>query len=201
MGKKTVKKNDVARKESVEIGEQEDKRPVAVLSDGNNTPMQIDITSPQGGAILGTSDEKLAGYFLQQTICAFPRVIDSEAEFDENECVKATNNALSVFHELKPKDPVEAMLLCQLIGVYNTSMDLLQKSQSAYLNFEQRVQAGNLAVKMTRTYALQMEALKKYRTGGQQTMKVEHVHVNQGGQAVIGNLNQGGGGGNEKKSE
>jgi len=47
----------------------------------------------------------------------------------------------------------------------------------------------------------QMEALKKYRTGGQQKMIVEHVHVNEGGQAIVGNVNPGGGGSNDKKRE
>ena len=39
-----------------------------------------------------------------------------------------------------------------------------------------------------RTFATQMETLKRYRTGGQQTVKVEHVHVHEGGQAIVGNV-------------
>jgi hypothetical protein len=31
-----------------------------------------------------------------------------------------------------------------------------------------------------------MEALKRYRTGGQQKVTVEHVTVNAGGQAIVG---------------
>jgi hypothetical protein len=46
---------------------------------------------------------------------------------------------------------------------------------------------------MLRTFVAQMEALKKYRTGGQQKMIVEHVNVNEGGQAIVGTVNQGGG--------
>ena len=33
-----------------------------------------------------------------------------------------------------------------------------------------------------------MEALKRYRTGGEQKVTVQHVTVNEGGQAVIGNV-------------
>ena len=196
MGKKTVKKNDVARNAPVKIGEQEDKRPVAVRRDGAS--MEIDIKGTQGGAILGTSDEKLAGYFLQQTLAVFPRVINNEGEFEEDGVIKASNNALSIFYEIKPKDPVETMLISQMIGVHNTSMDLLQKSQAAYLNPEQRARYAGLATKMTRTYAAQMEALKKYRTGGNQTVTVQHVNVGSGGQAIVGNVQQGGGGSHEK---
>jgi hypothetical protein len=49
----------------------------------------------------------------------------------------------------------------------------------------------NQAAKMMRVFVAQMEALKKYRTGGQQKMIVEHVHVNEGGQAIVGTINQG----------
>ncbi|MBO0332611.1 hypothetical protein J0X12_03235 [Sneathiella sp. CAU 1612] len=43
----------------------------------------------------------------------------------------------------------------------------------------------------------QMEALNKHRGKGQQKMTVEHVHVNEGGQAIIGTVE--GGGENAKK--
>jgi len=44
--------------------------------------------------------------------------------------------------------------------------------------------------KLARTYAMQMEALKRYRTGGQQKVTVEHVTVNHGGQAKVGAVTQ-----------
>jgi hypothetical protein len=47
-------------------------------------------------------------------------------------------------------------------------------------------------------YATQVEALRRLRHGGSQIVRVEHVHVNEGGQAVIGNVksNSGSGGTN-----
>jgi hypothetical protein len=42
-----------------------------------------------------------------------------------------------------------------------------------------------------RTFTNQMEALKRYRSGAQQTVKVEQVHVHEGGQAVVGNVETG----------
>ena len=35
---------------------------------------------------------------------------------------------------------------------------------------------------------MQVEVLRRLRNGGQQFVRVEHVHVNEGGQAVIGNV-------------
>jgi hypothetical protein len=44
--------------------------------------------------------------------------------------------------------------------------------------------------KLSRTYATQMEALKRYRSGGEQNVTVQHVSVNDGGQAIVGNVTQ-----------
>jgi hypothetical protein len=44
-----------------------------------------------------------------------------------------------------------------------------------------------------RTFTNQVETLKRYRSGAQQTVKVEHVHVHEGGQAIVGNVETGGG--------
>jgi hypothetical protein len=41
---------------------------------------------------------------------------------------------------------------------------------------------------IVRVYVSQVEALRRLRHGGSQFVRVEHVHVNEGGQAVIGNV-------------
>ena len=55
--------------------------------------------------------------------------------------------------------------------------------------------AGNLAIKLSRTFTMQIEALAKLRRGGEQTVRVEHVHVHNGGQAIVGNVTGAAGGG------
>ncbi len=52
----------------------------------------------------------------------------------------------------------------------------------------------NRAVKLSRTFTTQVETLQKYRSKGQQTIQVQHVQVNSGGQAIVGNVKTGGGG-------
>jgi len=42
--------------------------------------------------------------------------------------------------------------------------------------------------KLARTYVSQMEALRKHRNGGKQTVTVQHVNVQDGGQAIVGNV-------------
>src|SRR4051794_41564615 len=62
-------------------------------------------------------------------------------------------------------------------------------------------QRRNLAVKLLRTFAMQVEALQRYRSKGQQRVTVEHVHVHHGGQAIVGAVTQGGGSRREIKDQ
>jgi hypothetical protein len=48
-------------------------------------------------------------------------------------------------------------------------------------------------MKLLRTYTAKVEVLAKLRRGGEQTVRVEHVDVHPGGQAIVGNVTPGGG--------
>ena len=45
---------------------------------------------------------------------------------------------------------------------------------------------ASAASRLLRAYTTQVESLRRLRNGGSQFVRVEHVHVNDGGQAVIG---------------
>ena len=138
---------------------------------------------------LGTSDKDLQKYLLEQVVQTF-----NTESLDEwgDDAVFSANNALAMLAGIQPRDELEGLLAVQMIGVHNMAMNNLAKSiNNRRLNGKQIEVA--LATKMLRTFMAQMEALKKYRTGGEQKMTVEHVHVNEGGQAIVGNVNQGGG--------
>ena len=51
--------------------------------------------------------------------------------------------------------------------------------------FEAHERAYN---KLARTFTTQMEALRKHRNGGKQTVTVQHVNVADGGQAIVGDV-------------
>jgi hypothetical protein len=58
--------------------------------------------------------------------------------------------------------------------------------------------------KLLRTFTAQSEALAKIKRGGEQTVRVEHVHVYPGGQAIVGavsNRKVEGGGVDEKENQ
>jgi hypothetical protein len=56
-------------------------------------------------------------------------------------------------------------------------------------NIPQQDSAERAFNKLTRTFAAQMSALKEYRSKGERKMTVQHVHVGDGGQAIVGNVN------------
>ena len=98
------------------------------------------------------------------------------------------NAALAMIEAAAPKDEIEAALAVQMACTHTAAMAVLAKLDVAFAT-ERRVAAfGSAAARLMRAYAIQVEVLRRLRTGGQQFVRVEHVHVNDGGQAVIGNV-------------
>ena len=52
---------------------------------------------------------------------------------------------------------------------------------------------GVILTKLQRTFTAQLEALQRYRGEAPQQVRVEHVHVHEGGQAIVGAVQTGGG--------
>jgi hypothetical protein len=96
---------------------------------------------------------------------------------------------LSVVTGIKPKDQLEAMLAAQMAAIHTATMTFTRRL--AHVETIQRQDSAERALnKLARTFAMQMEALKRYRIGGEQKVTVQHVSVNEGGQAIVGNVNQ-----------
>jgi hypothetical protein len=104
---------------------------------------------------------------------------------------RGLNFMLAVVKGVEPKDQVEAMLAAQMAAVHNATMTFARRLAHVD-NIPQQDSAERAFNKLARTFAAQVEALKRYRTGGEQTVRVEHVTVNEGGQAIVGNVTHGG---------
>ena len=104
----------------------------------------------------------------------------------------ASNFLLSVVRGVQPRDELEAMLAVQMGAIHKATM-MMARRLNHVETIPQQDAAERALNKLARTYATQMETLKRYRTGGQQKVTVEHVTVNQGGQAIVGAVTHGGG--------
>jgi hypothetical protein len=100
------------------------------------------------------------------------------------------NFMLSVVKDLKPKDQIEAMLAAQMAAVHMATMTFAGRLAQVE-NVAQQTSTEGAFNKLARTFTTQMEALKRYRTGGEQKVTVQHVSVSEGGQAIVGNVTQG----------
>jgi hypothetical protein len=112
----------------------------------------------------------------------------------------AINFMLSVVNGIEPRDEVEAMLASQMAAVHMASMTFARRLAHVE-TLPQQDSAERAFNKLTRTFTAQVEALKRYRSDGQQTVRVERVTVEAGGQAIVGSVNAptGGGGGRDDK--
>jgi len=100
------------------------------------------------------------------------------------------NFMLSVAKGIEPRDQIEAMLAVQMAAVHMASITFARRLAHVE-NIPQQDSAERAFNKLMRTFAVQVETLKRYRSTGEQRMTVEHQHVtvNEGGQAIVGNVN------------
>lgn len=105
----------------------------------------------------------------------------------------ASNFLLSVVRAIEPRDELETMLAVQMGAIHQATM-MMARRLNHVDNIPQQDSAERALNKLARTFAAQMETLKRYRTGGQQKVTVEHVTVNAGGQAIVGAVEHRGGG-------
>ncbi|UPJ69513.1 hypothetical protein IVB23_26290 [Bradyrhizobium sp. 191] len=103
---------------------------------------------------------------------------------------------LAFLASVNPGDAVEGMMAAQLYASHAASMECYRRAMLPGQSVEAKQINLTLAAKLTKANAAQVEALKKYRSKGQQKVIVEHVHVYQGGQAIVGQVTPGGAGKN-----
>jgi hypothetical protein len=100
-----------------------------------------------------------------------------------------------------PKDEIEGMIAAQLIAAHNAAMECYRRAMIAEQTLEGRRDNLSQANKLSRTYAVLLDALNRHRGKGQQKVTVEHVHVHAGGQAVVGMVETPGGGDRAKSED
>ena len=123
---------------------------------------------------------------------AFSQMLEAMRDRDGSPTQIGMNAALAIVDGLEPDNEVEALLAVQMAATHGLAMTLLGRSRRAETTTQVQVHGG-LAVKLLRTFTLQAEALARLRRGGGQTVRVEHVHVHAGGQAIVGSVTPRGG--------
>ena len=99
----------------------------------------------------------------------------------------AADFVLGFVDAMQPRDAAEALFLTQMAATHQATM-MLARRLNHVENIPQQDAAERALNKTARTFAAQMDTLKRYRSKGQQTVRVERVTVQDGGQAIVGTV-------------
>jgi hypothetical protein len=144
---------------------------------------------------LGTADRELAIDLLVQVSHTVPSG-DSDSKL---------NCPLAALHGIHPANTLEGLLAVQMVGVHNLAMTFMGCALVKDQPIDIVDRNVNRATRLLRTFVAQVEALNRLRGTGEQKVVVKHVHVYEGGQAIVGTVTQnkqaegGGGGGSAKR--
>jgi hypothetical protein len=100
----------------------------------------------------------------------------------------AVNAALALIEAAAPRDEIEGALAVQMACTHTAAMAVLARIGGGHGSEQRMATFGSAAARLLRAYGTQVEVLRRLRHGGQQYVRVEYVHVSDGGQAVIGNV-------------
>lgn len=167
-----------------------------VSADKDQTRIESDHAEPATALSLlcdtfGTGDAHFADGLLTQ--------LAHVSRTGKDLTTRELNIMVATVHAIEPRDPVEALLAAQMAAVHQATMVAARRLNHVDM-IDQQDSASNMLNKLARTFTTQIEALKRYRSTGEQNVRVTHQHVSvTANQAVVG-VNQGGGGANESPS-
>lgn len=93
------------------------------------------------------------------------------------------NHVSTLLPALRPNDETEAMLLGQFLALQDSGMKCLRLANLPEQGFYHEEKLFHLANKLLNTANQTMQTVLKYRSRGQQTVQVVHVHNE--GQAIV----------------
>lgn len=100
----------------------------------------------------------------------------------------AVNSALALIEACNPKDELEGALIAQMACTHAAAMAVLGRIGGAHGGDRHVATMAAASARLLRAFAVQVETLRRLRNGSAQFVRVEHVHVNDGGQAVVGKI-------------
>ena len=114
-------------------------------------------------------------------------VVASEHRLDLAACVgsRVAESAVDAAQSAQARNSLEKMLCHQMAAVHRAAMKLIARSLDMHDQSVEMARLSNAAARAMQVYQEGLLTLQKLRTGGKQTVVVQHVQVSGGGQAVI----------------
>ena len=129
--------------------------------------------------LFGSTNSDIAAYLINKMPAIFANNINHEY----------INFITGFLEELKITNPMQALIVMQMLGTYTKFCHCIGKANLPTQNYEAETENINRATKLSRLFLNQVEALQKLQNKAGQKITVEHVNVNDGGKAIIGSNN------------
>lgn len=104
-------------------------------------------------------------------------------EFDLGQAVKKLSNSLGA------QGLLQNMLAVQMLGVHELQQKLMLYANKSLHDPQYGQYYLNAITKLSNVFIQQVNTLQKLQSGCQQKVVVEHLHINEGGQAIVGQVN------------
>jgi len=116
------------------------------------------------------------------------RILYKKSYSEEGLGLEKALQALGTLCTMQPRDEFERMLMVQMIGCHEASVECFERASVPGQYPEAMDLFLKNAARLSSTFVNLMRSLDKHRAKGHQKVIVEHVHVESGGQAIVGNV-------------
>jgi hypothetical protein len=159
---------------------------VKVKTEQNKQKIEVDHPESAAGHLLlmeaiGSFDTDFLDGLLAQ--------LREVASHDTGVSEKELNFQLAVIKSIKPKDQIEVMLAAQMAAIHLSNMTLANRLGTSP-DIARQDSAARALNKAVSSFSNLVAALRHHRGGREQkiTVQYQHVSVNEGGQAIVGNV-------------
>jgi hypothetical protein len=163
-----------------------------------STPARIRIEGMQGNVVSFASPGPADRIWREQLRAALGTVSDAFVDMALHHLERAArmpgagpsnmsiNGALAIIAAFAPRNEAEAALALQAACTHMVALVMMARIGGGH-GSERRLPAlASAAAKLMRAHCLQVETYRRLRGGGDQHIRVEHVHVHDGGRAIVG---------------
>ncbi|MBF9059060.1 hypothetical protein HKCCSP123_07675 [Rhodobacterales bacterium HKCCSP123] len=150
-------------------------------------PPKIVFTEESGVTITLDSQEQLQELYGTRTYAAASAILSSALNSLGENAASYLDLMPAMAVEMEPRDAVEAMLVTQMAATH-VAMTTMSLKLHHTTSLQARESFERSMTRLSRTFLAQMDQLKKYRAKAQQVVRVERVEVNEGGQAIVGDV-------------
>jgi hypothetical protein len=143
-------------------------------------PVELELDADRAAGATGSHDQVLQTHLIKQLLVTLaPGKAVTQMALDA---------MIPALEAIAPKDGIEGMLAAQMVATHDAAMACLRLAAMEDQSLLERDLHLKHAAKLLQIYTRQVEALNRHRGKGHQHIRVEHVTVQEGGQAIVGHV-------------